>query len=82
MVLHGITRNFPTENEEDIFKKKKVRKLSRFITRRVFHIPVIHCCQDTCPISYQNSNGIAKVTEEIGNFPKHTRTHGKRVRKL
>ena len=49
-MLHGITRNFPTENEEDIFDKK-VTILSRFITQRVFHIPEIHYCQDTRPNS-------------------------------
>ena len=38
MVLHGITRNFPTEKEEDIFNWEKVTKSSRFNTQRIFHI--------------------------------------------
>ena len=65
-MLHGITRNFPTENEEDIFDKK-VTILSRFITQRVFHIPEIYCCHDTCKFLYD----IAKVTVAVENFP-HT----------
>ena len=50
-----------------IFLINKVTTLSRFITQRVFHIPEIYCCHDTCKFLYD----IAKVTVAVENFP-HT----------
>ena len=60
-----------------IFLINKVTTLSRFITQRVFHVPEIYCCHDTCKFLYD----IAKVTVAVENFP-HTHTNSKQVRQL
>ena len=64
-----------------IFLIKKVRKLSRFITQRFFHIPEIHCCQDTRPNS-QISIWHCKGHCSRRKIFTHTRTNSKQVRQL